>query len=398
MKCIRSSLVAALSAVPLLTGVALAKEPASPAKPTFAVPDMKPAELTFAMTTCPRVSRWLFCPSVTDDQEAEDGTAAPATRLLYFRSNAGEGQGVQLSHAVPNEASLKAGISNPSFTFTPADCAEATDDQLGTCPDPTAPYTLTRKHDAFTLAYLSVPALAGTYGGTVYFDVFRSGAVGEVGATDPIGTLAVPFALTVKHAIWLPIVVLLSGLIVAIFAKRYNTDQRILDELRVELDRLSKAAQDVEVPSHQDNGLPHVLWRELREASAALLIRDATQATAEINAAKAELIKFMGSQGSRIAALAANGESKTVKFKLPTIGDDFAPLRLSLWTIAFYVIGMFMLLYVGLNELYLKDDDFGNFADYFSLVLWGFGSQATTAEIMKLTSSWQLPGLQRTAA
>lgn len=73
-----------------------------------------------------------------------------------------------------------------------------------------------------------------------------------------------------------------------------------------------------------------------------------------------------------------------------------ARLRLRLFTWASYVIALAMLVGAGFGELYVTNETFGANAwdDYFALLAWGFGAEATRATIAEMVRGWGLPGLE----
>jgi hypothetical protein len=73
-----------------------------------------------------------------------------------------------------------------------------------------------------------------------------------------------------------------------------------------------------------------------------------------------------------------------------------AGFRLRLFTWASYVIALAMLVGAGFGELYVANETFGANAwgDYFALLAWGFGAEATRAAIADMVRGWGLPGLE----
>lgn len=81
------------------------------------------------------------------------------------------------------------------------------------------------------------------------------------------------------------------------------------------------------------------------------------------------------------------------------IGEEEASkarLRLRLFTWASYVIALAMMVGAGFGELYAANETFGANAwgDYFALLAWGFGAEATRAAIAEMVRGWGLPGLE----
>jgi hypothetical protein len=70
--------------------------------------------------------------------------------------------------------------------------------------------------------------------------------------------------------------------------------------------------------------------------------------------------------------------------------------RLWLFTRATYVIAVVLLAGVGFGELYVSRPAFGANAwgDYFALVAWGFGAEASRAAIAEMMRGWGLPAFR----
>lgn len=72
-----------------------------------------------------------------------------------------------------------------------------------------------------------------------------------------------------------------------------------------------------------------------------------------------------------------------------------AERRLWLFTLASYIIAIVLLAGIGFNELYINKPAFGASAwgDYFGLLAWGFGAEATRQAITGALKGWGLPGV-----
>ncbi|MBI4671511.1 MAG: hypothetical protein HY741_07575 [Chloroflexi bacterium] len=72
-----------------------------------------------------------------------------------------------------------------------------------------------------------------------------------------------------------------------------------------------------------------------------------------------------------------------------------AARRLQIFTIAGYAIAVALLAGIGFNELYITKATFGAqpWTDYFSLLVWGFGAEATRQSLTSLLQNWNLPGV-----
>ena len=62
-----------------------------------------------------------------------------------------------------------------------------------------------------------------------------------------------------------------------------------------------------------------------------------------------------------------------------------------------YAIALILLVGAGFNEMYLKEETFGErpFGDYFALLAWGFGAEASREEIAKAVEGRGLSGLDK---
>jgi hypothetical protein len=71
-------------------------------------------------------------------------------------------------------------------------------------------------------------------------------------------------------------------------------------------------------------------------------------------------------------------------------------LRLFVWTS--YAIAVIFLAGAGFVELYADKPKFGAtpWRDYFALLAWGFGAEATREAVTKTVKNWQLPGMKET--
>ena len=72
-----------------------------------------------------------------------------------------------------------------------------------------------------------------------------------------------------------------------------------------------------------------------------------------------------------------------------------AQWRLDLFRVASYLIAIILLSGIGFNELYVAKDTFGAapWGDYFGLLAWGFGAEATRQAVTGVLKTWNLPGL-----
>ena len=74
-----------------------------------------------------------------------------------------------------------------------------------------------------------------------------------------------------------------------------------------------------------------------------------------------------------------------------------ADLKLKTFVWVSYAIALLLLVGAGFSELYIDNETFGNkpFRDYFSLLAWGFGAEASREAIAKAIEGWGLAGLDK---
>jgi hypothetical protein len=80
----------------------------------------------------------------------------------------------------------------------------------------------------------------------------------------------------------------------------------------------------------------------------------------------------------------------------PDVSVIWARLRLRLFSGASYVLAVVFLVGVGFGELYGANATFGANAwtDYFALLAWGFGAEATRAAVTEVVRTWGVPGVK----
>ena len=78
-------------------------------------------------------------------------------------------------------------------------------------------------------------------------------------------------------------------------------------------------------------------------------------------------------------------------------GFGKANLNLKIFAWLIYAIALSLLVGAGFNEMYLKRETFGAkpLADYFSLLAWGFGAEASRDAIAKAVEGWGVAGLDK---
>lgn len=77
--------------------------------------------------------------------------------------------------------------------------------------------------------------------------------------------------------------------------------------------------------------------------------------------------------------------------------EKFSRNRLLVFNALSYVIAIFLLANAGYAQLYVGNNTFGNkgIIDYFSLLAWGFGAEATRETIARVLQEWKLPGFKQ---
>jgi hypothetical protein len=231
--------------------------------------------------------------------------------------------------------------------------------------------TVGRDISSMYLVYGNMPVAAGAYAGELRFS-----------APDN-RRFALPFTLSVKHGLSVPLVVIVLGCIISVVLNLYTTQQRRLDELQLELDRILRVAHEWQVEDPE--------FREaVRLAQNAIEARSADVAQSKVEAARARMIEVGRTAGGAVRTARARS--------VPPVLGTARQRRIAFWTWS-YGIALLLLVITGLNTLYLDNPTFGaGRFDYLGLFLWGFGSQATADSIGRLTSSWNLPGLNRQTA
>ena len=101
----------------------------------------------------------------------------------------------------------------------------------------------------------------------------------------------------------------------------------------------------------------------------------------------------------------SRGVSSTYPARLPNPVPDVQPLQLNpvgsarnlfLFQLLSYTIAIFLLAGAGFRQLYVTQPTFGAnlWTDYFALLAWGFGAEATRDAVTKTIREWKLPGLK----
>ena len=104
-------------------------------------------------------------------------------------------------------------------------------------------------------------------------------------------------------------------------------------------------------------------------------------------------------------SITSRGVSSTYPARLPNPVPDVQPLQLNpvgsarnlfLFQLLSYTIAIFLLAGAGFRQLYVTQPTFGAnlWTDYFALLAWGFGAEATRDAVTKTIREWKLPGLK----
>jgi hypothetical protein len=131
------------------------------------------------------------------------------------------------------------------------------------------------------------------------------------------------------------------------------------------------------------------LQKELEKAIGEL----AQQASQRRGVVKTSLESTTRGLGAKVLELLAPPPSAR---EITTEATTDAGRRLRLFTWASYAIAVAMLAGAGFGELYVANATFGANAwgDYFALLAWGFGAEATRAAVTEMVHGWGLPGLE----
>lgn len=100
------------------------------------------------------------------------------------------------------------------------------------------------------------------------------------------------------------------------------------------------------------------------------------------------------------SAFALVSPPPTARALTPEQAADRAQWRLRFFTLGSIAIALVLVAGAGFIELYANKPGFGAnmWGDYFTLLAWGFGSEATRAAVTELVRSWNLPGASAQAS
>lgn len=179
-------------------------------------------------------------------------------------------------------------------------------------------------------------------------------------------------------------------------AYRQQINQYLL--LRAELDRLNELR--TQLPS--DKGEP---WRlKVQSFEQRFNTLDPTDKNAyqelqsDVKAAIAELESLVPQSGRGIETEMPKPVPPAPPTLPPTIENQAtgAKVRLQIFSITSYAIALTLLAGAGFIELYVAKATFGAnyWSDYFTLLAWGFGAEATRESITKVVRDWGIVGLK----
>ncbi|MCF3588298.1 hypothetical protein L2E68_02165 [Planktothrix agardhii 1029] len=188
------------------------------------------------------------------------------------------------------------------------------------------------------------------------------------------------------------------------FRERLEKIYQQMNQLVLENQKQDLKALIAEIPLDKRNSiLPQ--FQQLEAKIAAESPANFTQfkcLTAELNDLKVQVEQFDDQPSSRSAIsknlLGSGGISSPPQTRstISTPETTKAGVRLKLFTGTSYAIAVIFLAGAGFSQLYIDNPTFGAnpWKDYFALMAWGFGAEATRDAITKVVQSWNLPGLK----
>jgi hypothetical protein len=189
-----------------------------------------------------------------------------------------------------------------------------------------------------------------------------------------------------------------------------------LEELAQQLNRYIQLQTKMKQLSNLLTQLPAdqaVLWQpkvqSLERQMDSLQASDLTKETnlqTEVEGALAEITQLVLQQegtGATAKGLPKLGLTMPLLAPAPSVSSltweeraSGASQRLKAFTSGSYVIAVVFLAGAGFNQLYVDQPTFGAnpWKDYFALLAWGFGAEATRDAVTKVVQGWGLPGLK----
>ncbi len=168
------------------------------------------------------------------------------------------------------------------------------------------------------------------------------------------------------------------------FRNRLPADQA--EQWRLKAQAFQRGLQDLDP---KDEQAYETLQKELEKAIGELV----QQAPRYRGVVKGPLESTTRGLGARVLELLAPPPSAR---EITDKETDNADQRLRWFTWVSYGIAVAMLAGAGFGELYVANASFGANAwgDYFALLAWGFGAEATRAAVTEMVRGWGLPGLE----
>lgn len=188
------------------------------------------------------------------------------------------------------------------------------------------------------------------------------------------------------------------------FRERLEKIYQQMNQLVLENQKQDLKALIAEIPLDKRNSiLPQ--FQQLEAKIAAESPANFTQfkrLTAELNDLK-EQVEQLHDQSSPRSGISKNllgsggiSSPPQTRSTISTPETTKAGVRLKLFTGTSYAIAVIFLAGAGFSQLYIDNPTFGAnpWKDYFALMAWGFGAEATRDAITKVVQSWNLPGLK----
>ncbi|CAD5909309.1 hypothetical protein [Planktothrix agardhii] len=188
------------------------------------------------------------------------------------------------------------------------------------------------------------------------------------------------------------------------FRERLEKIYQQMNQLVLETQKQDLKALIAKIPLEKQNSVLSQ-FQQLEAKIAAESPANFTQfkaLTAELNDLK-EQVEQLHDQSSPRSGISKNllgsggiSSPPQTRSTISTPETTKAGVRLKLFTGTSYAIAVIFLAGAGFSQLYIDNPTFGAnpWKDYFALMAWGFGAEATRDAITKVVQSWNLPGLK----
>lgn len=162
-----------------------------------------------------------------------------------------------------------------------------------------------------------------------------------------------------------------------------------VDEQKTWKDKIEEWKRRLDYAAPDDNAALDALAHEIDDAIGELNERVGRSAGLTLEGAKALNLAAVAQFVSLLAA------PPGIRPAAPDTAARGAEARLQLFMWVSYGVVLVLLAGAGFNELYVASATFGanGWSDYFALLAWGFGAEATRAAVAELVQGWQLPGV-----